>query len=248
MKKTFCSLKFHMFRLNWETLTAEDADVVKARLNASLASAQPPNAIGDILITHLDFGSVAPKVQITGIGPVNSVLEQSIQELEEVEQTERKDADRDHDNPSESRSRPAAFALEATQISVNIQYNGNASIELRTCLSTDWEQMGISKVAQFPLQLYVTDLHIQGEFHIIYKDGSVYVTCNAQDELLKQMTLRSILGDTSLMGSPDTRELDQFVVKVLRKIVNDKLLFPRVFRVYPELKQHVCSSVGATPS
>ncbi|KAJ1909590.1 Mitochondrial distribution and morphology protein 12, partial [Tieghemiomyces parasiticus] len=55
------------FQIFWDRLDSGVARTIQERLNARLATLPKPDMIGDLSITDLDLGSVAPHVEILDI-------------------------------------------------------------------------------------------------------------------------------------------------------------------------------------
>ncbi|KAJ2558161.1 Mitochondrial distribution and morphology protein 12 [Coemansia sp. RSA 1933] len=201
------------FTINWEKLDKKVALSVQSQINSFFAGLDNrPSFLGDISVESLDFGSVAPNLEIVDL---TEPFPEFYMPTEE------------EDDDDGSLRTPISASEDDMQLLAKVEYCGDMSIILKTALQLNYLA---KQFVSLPVTLHITKIEFSALVVVAYLQDRVNFCflepLPPRTSLLDSFVIRTEIGDTDYHVLKNVEKLEQFITEQLRRSIDEDFVFP----------------------
>ncbi|KAJ1666696.1 Mitochondrial distribution and morphology protein 12 [Coemansia sp. RSA 1813] len=198
------------FIINWEKLDKKVALSVQLQINQFFAGLDDrPSFLGDISVESLDFGSVAPNLEIVDLTEPFPEFYMATEEDEGDLQP------------------PLRASEDDMQLLAKVEYCGDMSIILKTELQLNYLT---KQFVSLPVTLHITKIEFSALAVVAYLQDRVNFCflepLPPRTSLLDSFVIRTEIGDADHHVLKNVEKLEQFITEQLRKAIDEDFVFP----------------------
>ncbi|KAJ2655507.1 Mitochondrial distribution and morphology protein 12 [Coemansia sp. RSA 1200] len=210
------------FVIYWEKLDKKVAQSVQSQINQFFSSLDDrPSFLGDIRVESLDFGSVAPNLEIVD-------LTEPFPEFYMATEEEEEDDDDDEGAGSSRGSQLSPSASEDDmQLLAKVEYCGDMAIVLKTELQLNYLAQ---QFVSLPVTLHITKIEFSALAVLAYLQDRVNFCflepLPPRTSLLDDFAIRTEIGDADQHVLKNVEKLERFITEQLRRAIDEDFVFP----------------------
>ncbi|KAJ2762926.1 Mitochondrial distribution and morphology protein 12 [Coemansia sp. BCRC 34490] len=215
------------FVIYWEKLDKKVAQSVQSQINRFFSSLDDrPPFLGDIRVESLDFGSVAPNLEIVDLTEPFPEFYMATEEEEE---------DDDDDDAAASGSSgggrgsqlPPSASEDDMQLLAKVEYCGDMAIVLKTELQLNYLAQ---QFVSLPVTLHITKIEFSALAVLAYLQDRVNLCflepLPPRTSLLDDFAIRTEIGDADQHVLKNVEKLERFITEQLRRAIDEDFVFP----------------------